>query len=219
MIKAVLFDLDGTLIDSIDVIVELLDDVLHELKINADANKARHLIGMSPWDIIQEVTGLKTFEEQDKVIQLWAKKYISALFAENKVHLTKGAIEVLAALKNKGLKIGIASSLKSSIIGDLLPHYNLSPYISAYAGVDEVKNPKPAPDVFILAAQKLGVDPKETLVVGDAPYDILGGRAIGAITVLFRPNSVSDNLKATPDYVITELKQLLGIVSKHTTQN
>ena len=219
MIKAVLFDLDGTLIDSIDIIIELLDDVLHELGINADANKAKSLIGMSPWEIIQQVTGLKTFGEQDKVVQLWAKKYINTLFAEGKVQLTKGAIEVLTALKNKGLKIGIASSLKSSIIGDLLPHYKLSPYISAYAGVDEVKNPKPAPDVFILAAQKLGVNPKETLVVGDASYDILGGQAIGAVTVLFRPNGNSDNLGVTPDYVITELKQLIEIVNKHTTQN
>jgi len=213
MIKAVIFDLDGTLIDSIDVIIELLDEILREFGINADANKARRLIGMSPWEIIKEVTGLETFEEQDKIVQVWAKRYMKALFAENRVNLTKGTLEVLEELKKRGLKIGIASSLKSSIIKDLISHYKLDPFISAFTGVDEVKKPKPAPDVFVSTAEKLGVNPKETIVVGDALYDVLGGRAARAVTVLFRQNEEYD-IEVTPDYVIKEMPQLVKIVDK-----
>ena len=213
MIKAVIFDLDGTLIDSIEVIIKLLREVLHEFGINADADKARKLIGMSPWEIIKEVTGKATFEEQDKIVQVWAKKYMKALFTDNQVHLTKGTLEVLKELKKRGLKIGISSSLKSSIIRDLISHYGLNPYISAFTGVDEVKRPKPAPDVFISTAEKLGVSPKESIVVGDAIYDVMGGHTAGAITVLFSQEGEYNNkADIAPNYVITEIPQLIEIV-------
>ena len=120
--------------------------------------------------------------------------------------------QVLRKLKELGIKIGIASSLKRDIITDLIKHYDIGLYIDAYVGTDEVKNTKPAPDIFIEAAKRLNVDPKECIVVGDSAHDIIGGTKMGAVTVLYNPSLRNINLDIKPDFVIRKMTELLTII-------
>ncbi|MGQ4833876.1 MAG: HAD family hydrolase [Candidatus Asgardarchaeia archaeon] len=212
MIKAVIFDFDGTLIDSIEVIINVLGDALRALGIEGDPKKAEPLIGMNAWKIVEAVTGLKSFEDQDKVVQEWARRYLIAILKEGRVPLSTHVDQVLRKLKELGIKVGIASSLKRSIIKDLINHYDIGIYIDAYVGTDEVKNSKPAPDIFIETAKRLGVDPKECVVVGDSAYDIIGGSKMGAVTVLYNPKLKKVDTPVKPDFVIRKMTELLTII-------
>ena len=116
LVEGVIFDLDGTLIDSIDAIIDALSDALSTFGVKGNLDKAANLIGLNPWKIIGEITGINNFEEQDKIVQLWAKNYLKAILEENKVPLFPETIEVLSVLKNWGYKIGIASSLTRSCL-------------------------------------------------------------------------------------------------------
>jgi len=214
LVEGVIFDLDGTLIDSIDAIIDALSDALSTFGVKGNLDKAANLIGLNPWKIIGEITGINNFEEQDKIVQLWAKNYLKAILEENKVPLFPETIEVLSVLKNWGYKIGIASSLTRSIIEKLLSFYKIEPYIDAYVGNDEVKRSKPAPDIFIETARRLQVPGDRCLVVGDAEADIAGGKAMGAITVLFNPRNNQYNYDIKPDFEINSLRQILDILKK-----
>lgn len=213
MIKAVIFDLDGTLIDSIDMILQTLDLALKQFGVHGDLNRAEQMVGMNPWKIIEEITGLKSFEEQDRIVQEWAKRYLSAILKNNAVSLSDGVVELFEELKRKNIKIGIASSLSKSFIQKLIRHYGIESFIDAFVGNDEVKNSKPAPDIFIETAKRLNVRPSDCIVVGDAEYDIIGGNKMGAITVLYNPRSRPYNSKAKPTYVIRHISKVLSFLS------
>ncbi len=211
MIRGVIFDFDGTLSDSIPVVIELLDEVFAEFGIDVDAKKAEPLIGMDAWKIIEEITGIHDRKRIDDIVQRWAKKYVDAVLVENRIKLFDNVKNVLEKLRNMGLRIGISTSIISPIANKFIEHYGLTNYIDALSGADEVERGKPAPDIFIKTADKLNLPPENTIVVGDAEYDILGGKAMGAITVLFAPNSTKNNT-IKPDFEITNLDDLIDLI-------
>jgi phosphoglycolate phosphatase len=82
-----------------------------------------------------------------------------------------GAVAMLAGLHQKGLKIAVATNDSFERTKSLMELAGMGPYISAYACRDEVRDGKPAPDLFILACARLGLKPRECLVVGDSILD------------------------------------------------
>ncbi len=219
MIKAVIFDFDGTLSNSIPVVIELLDEVFHELNIDANAKDAESLVGMDAWKIIEQITGIQDRKKVDEIVQNWAKKYVEAVLVKDRIELFPDTKEVLSELRNQGLKIGIGTSIISKITQRFLKHYGLHEYIDAFTGADEVERGKPAPDIFQRTAEKLDVRPSETIIVGDAEYDIIGGSKMNAITVLFTPDKSNKNFKITPDYKIKSLRDLIPLIQELQNSN
>ncbi len=105
-----------------------------------------------------------------------------------------GVREILAYLKEKGMKIAVASSSWRSQVDYNLTTSGLSKYFDELATGEEVLNGKPAPDIFLLAARKLGLAPTECYVFEDSPNGVRAGAAAGCATVM-----IPDVLPATEE--------------------
>ena len=180
--KAVLFDLDGTLVDSMWVWRNIDIDFLSAIGQELPDDLQKCIEGMSFTETAEYFK--KRFDIKDDVEDIKSKwnqmaydKYTS------EVRLKKGAKEFLARLKADGILVGIASSNSMTLIEGALKAEGVLEYFDAITTACEAGAGKPAPDIYLLAAKKLGVEPEKCLVFEDIPMGIMAGNAAGMTTV------------------------------------
>ena len=203
-IEAVLFDLDGTLVDSMwmwgAIDVEYLGR--HGLTLPKDLQKAIEGMSFSETAVyFKKRFSLPEPLEEIKAewIAMSKEKYA------HEVSLKPGAREFLEYLKSHGYKAGIATSNGRELLNAVVEGQGLSPYFQAGAG-------KPAPDVYLKVAEELNVDPKNCLVFEDTPAGVRAGKAAGAkvcsIFDLYARERQAEN-RSLADYYIRDFYQVL----------
>ena len=212
-LQAVIFDIDGTLLDSIDIMAKAAKRTAEILKSDVDLEAVKGLIGKPPEEIIKKVFKVYDADQIRKIRDIWAKEAEKLLVKERQGRLFPNAIEVLRWLKENGFKVGLGSSLIRDLIKKIGEAYGFLKYVDAYVGSDEVPHGKPAPDTFLEVARRLRVSPKEAIIVGDTVYDIIAGLRGGFKTILFSTKEITPpNIK--PDYIIGDLKEVISIIKK-----
>jgi HAD superfamily hydrolase (TIGR01509 family) len=178
-----LFDLDGTLIDSVYQHVIAWRAALSELGIDLSVWRIHRRIGMSGGLFVHALlreTGRSLSAEDIRELQLaHAAEYSKQL---GSVTALPGARELLAALTASGVRWGIATSGYAATARPALELLGL-PEDTPMVTRDLVRHAKPDPDLFIAAAALLGVDPRHTMVVGDSVWDLLAARRAGALGI------------------------------------
>ena len=121
--------------------------------------------------------------------------------------------ELLKYLRENNYKIAVASSSDTADIKNNLEKTKLEKYIDEIASGAEVENGKPAPDVFLLAAERLGVDAKDCLILEDSKAGIKAGKASGAM-VFMVPDmfTVDKECEDTADRILTNLGEVIEIL-------
>ena len=180
-IKAAIFDLDGTVIDSMWIWEAIDIEFLAKYGIPFDKNYQKQINGMSFNEIavyFRDVLGIP--ESTDNMKACWNRmawdKYC------NDVMPKKGAIEFLKYLKSKGIKTGIGTSNSVELCDAVLKARNLAGYFDVVHTSNEVKTGKPAPDIYLLVADSLGVKPSECIVFEDIYQGLLAGKNAGMRT-------------------------------------
>jgi len=174
-IRAVVFDQDGTLIDTFIPAVHAYSAAvgrtitLGELRAVAHLGAARNLVSAL-------LGHPATDEDDDRFHQALAD-------AVGEVEPYPGIVALLRQLSDRGIPLGVATNSDSRSAGIVLGAHGLDRFMSTVATVDRAGVPKPAPDLLLLAAAELGVDPAEVLFVGDSPADMAAARACGAVAV------------------------------------
>ncbi|KYH38526.1 MAG: haloacid dehalogenase [Candidatus Hecatellales archaeon B24] len=212
-VKAVGFDLDGTLVNNLDQLLEAWKLALENMgvKVKSEMEILRHF-GRRTTDIALEFTGslnaaLRLVEAKDGLYdRLWPKH--SRLFP--------GVTEVLAEVKRRGYLCGVASSNKRERIKRILTRFNIISYMDAVVGYDEVEKGKPHPDMLLELARRLRVQPSQMAYVGDSFYDVEMARRAGGVSILI-PSGLpyeaqGGNLKAEPDYMVKSIKEILSLL-------
>jgi HAD superfamily hydrolase (TIGR01509 family) len=178
-----LFDLDGTLIDSVYQHVIAWRAALSEIGIDLSVWRIHRRIGMSGGLFVHALlreTGRSLSAEDIRELQLaHAAEYSKQL---GSVTALPGARELLAALTASGVRWGIATSGYAATARPALELLGL-PEDTPMVTRDLVRHAKPDPDLFIAAAALLGVDPRYTMVVGDSVWDLLAARRAGALGI------------------------------------
>lgn len=169
-IKAVIFDLDGVIVSTDDYHYRAWKFMANEEGIYFDRTINERLRGVSRMESLEIIMekATKEYTNQEK-IEMAEKK--NSLYRELLNELTPkdilpGVMKVLENLKECRIKIAIGSSSKNTPM--ILEKIGLKDYFDAVADGNEIKNSKPDPEVFLLAAKKLAVDPEQCLVVEDA---------------------------------------------------
>lgn len=180
--KAVLFDLDGTLVDSMWVWRNIDIDFLSAIGQELPADLQKCIEGMSFTETAEYFK--KRFSIDDDVEDI-KKKWNQMAYDKytSEVKLKKGAKEFLARLKSDGIRIGIASSNSVILIEGALKAEGVLEYFDAITTGCEAGAGKPAPDIYLLAAKKVGIAPSECLVFEDIPMGIMAGNSAGMTTV------------------------------------
>lgn len=172
--KAVLFDLDGTLVDTIPLIVKTYRSVFNEMAIPWGDNDVVKWIGLPLKDIGLHFAG----ENEPRFYELYQYHY--HLEHDRMTRLHPGTEEILAVLKERGLKLGIVTSKGRPVTLRTIAHTGLDRFMDVVVTAHDVAKHKPDPEPLLKALQLLDTEAAHALYVGDSKYDILTGRRAGA---------------------------------------
>ena len=212
MLKYIFFDLDGTLTDSSVGIIKAVKYALlnFDIEIN-DTQFLRRYIGPPLMDCFKEFNGLSE-EESILALKYYRDYYNVTGKFENKPY--EGVVEMLAMLNEKGLRCVIATSKPEDVMGDVLNHFDLYKYFYSACGatLDSKRNKKSA--VIKYALEKLSINPKECIMVGDHKHDIGGAHENGmkAIAVTYGYGERRELTQQNPEYIVNSVKELKDIL-------
>ena len=182
MIKAILFDLDGTLADSETYYVNGTIKWLSKKGVNIDFKTASGIIGLNmdeTYEYISKISGFSKEEIKKVNEDFFSKedplKYNEVLFND--------VIKCFEELKKQNIKICICSMSPRLYVERFIKECNLNEYIDMYISDDDCRKPKPSPEIYIKAINYLGITPKEAVVVEDAPNGIKAGIGSGAYVI------------------------------------
>ena len=176
-IKAVLFDFDGTIADSLDVWKELDRIFLLRHSIEADSSELdlNGLCFSEAAVYIKNFFGLK--ESAEKIKQEWRTLYKELFFSS--ASLKNKVYEFIKALKREGLKVCIGTSNDREIVSAVMKHSGLLSDIDCILTCCETGKSKPHPKVYLDLASELDADPSECIVFEDSPEGITAGKSAG----------------------------------------
>lgn len=178
MARAVLFDLDGVLVDTYEVWAFLLDDVARRLGYpGIDRESYRASWGQGIEEDVARFYPRHTVEEIRRLYETCYDDHLERL------RVMEGAE---AALRVLGRPKAVITNSPRELARRALRRARLDPYFQAVVGCDDVARSKPAPDMVFEACRRLGVAPVQALVVGDSRFDEAAARAAGAEFVWFR---------------------------------
>ncbi|MEW6179416.1 MAG: beta-phosphoglucomutase [Chloroflexota bacterium] len=187
MIRAFLFDLDGVLTDTSEFHYLAWKRLADELGLPFDREKNEALRGVSRREsLLLLLNGRPAGEEQ---MEEWMERknryYIEYVSRMTPANLLPGALELLKELHQGGYKVAIVSSSKNTPL--VLERLQIGEWLDAVVDGNAPARSKPAPDLFLLAAGRLGVEPAECLVIEDAEAGIVAGKAAGMRTLGLGP--------------------------------
>lgn len=175
-----IFDLDGTIVDTTALITDTMIAVLARASAAVDPAQVRPTIGRPLTPSIARLLGLPPDDERViRAAAAYRGRFSAAVRERGERLLFPGVRGGLAALRARGLALAVATSKIRASADEVVSATGLGGVFGAVVGHDEVARGKPAPDTALLAAGRLGVPPPRCLVVGDAAVDVLMGRQAG----------------------------------------
>ena len=208
MLKAFIFDLDGTLTDSINIWVSLFKKTFKKYKINVSEEIIKVQFGKPYTEIIEY------FIPEDK------KEAIKHFKTEkDKIDIEKFkpfpfVAKTLKQLKQKDMKIAIATGNNNYMIDSILEKYNLCKYIDYHVCTEEVKKTKPDPEMIFKILKYLKIEKKESILVGDSPYDIQMAKnaKIKSCAVLTGVLNKKSAEEIKPNYIFKNIGGVLDLI-------
>jgi HAD superfamily hydrolase (TIGR01509 family) len=192
-IKAILFDIDGTLVDSNDMHVLAWEEAFAGIGEKFDRQVVHDQIGKGTDMLVPTLLPDLDEDAQEKLGDAHSSVFKAKFLHEAKPFLQ--AHDLLAHTHGRGQKVVLASSASASELDHYLELLDARELVAATTSGDDVKNTKPAPDIFATALDKLeGISANEVLVVGDTPYDIEAAKKCGIATVALRSGKFSDEM-------------------------
>jgi phosphoglycolate phosphatase len=219
-LRAVLFDLDGTLMDTADDITVILNRALAEQHLGSlPPNQVRELIGRGiPTLIARAVERLGRVTDAASQAALLERFYFHHDWLyrldERRASLYPDVAEVLERLHGLGLKLAVVTNKKRDFAVDLLARSGLSAWIHVVVGGDSCARGKPDPQPLHFACDAVHVDPSRALMVGDSLTDVLAARAAGmpVVCVPYGYNEGRDPHTLPCDAFIDTLADLPGLL-------
>jgi len=202
--EAVLFDLDGTLADTLPLIVQTYRKVFRDMKIPWGDNDVVKLIGLPLAEIARRFVG----KREPRFVELY--QYYYQLEHDRLTKLFPGTYEMISRLKNMGLKLGVVTSKGKPVTLRTIAYTGLDCLMDVVVTAHDIVKPKPDPESLLNALAALETAADRSILVGDSSFDILtaqnaGARALG---VTWGLDSREELAKLAPDGLLDSWEEI-----------
>ena len=186
-----IFDIDGTLVDSNDAHAQSWADTFAEAGYDVPFDVVRPLIGMGADKLLPKTIGVKHDSEAGKKLikrrsEIFRKKYLPTL------RPLEGSRALVLRVRADGLKAIVATSAKDEELEGLLKAAGVADLMEEKATASDAKRSKPDPDIVEAAIEASGISPRNLVMIGDTPYDIEAATRAKVRTIAFRSGGWSD---------------------------
>lgn len=193
MLKAVIFDMDGVLLDSHDTWFELNNQLLMR---TGEKEITRAEFDKKHWGVPLEKEEIEALTGDEKSVEAFARS----------IKIFDGSLLTLDKLKGR-YKLGLVTSTPRILVDVVLEHSDMIQYFDAIIALEDAK-PKPSPDGVLQACKLLSVKPNEAIFLGDLPVDVEAGKAAGVKTIAIAPTQGAD-------FSIGSVKELPTLLEKN----
>lgn len=207
-----LFDIDGTLMDTLDAIIASMNGALEAFHVRPlTVEELRPLIGMPvqrQMDLLRGMQGPVV----DQITDLYYEHFMEHV--ERGLPLFPGVADTLPRLAHHPISTMTTRRLHGA--RRMLEVSGIAPYFKTIVGGDEVSRPKPYPDLPLFSARAIGLPPEECVVIGDAPVDILAGRSarMGTVAAMYGYGSPGALREAKPHATIARFADLPAVIEE-----
>jgi HAD superfamily hydrolase (TIGR01509 family) len=181
MVQAVIFDIDGTLIDSVDLHAQAWQDIFLRYGVNTDFQAVRNQIGKGGDKLMKAFLSEQQIARWGKEIESERAKLFQREYPQ--VRPFAGLRGLFERLRKDGIKMALASSAKDDELQAYKKLTGIGPYLDAKISSDDVAHSKPDPDIFLAARQRLGFEPRNIVAIGDTQYDVESAGRAGMSTI------------------------------------
>jgi len=208
--KLIIFDLDGTIVDAYDAIIDSFNYMMKKLHLPAiDPTTIRRAVG---WGDVKLLSPFLHNKIVKKALRIYRPHHKISLL--KKSHPIPGAKNILKYLKKKGYKIAVASNRPSEFSKILIRHLKIDKFFDYVLCADQIKKAKPNPEIINKIMKLFSISRRQTVYVGDMTVDIQAAKAakVKSIAVLTGSSSKKEIKAKKPDYIfknITYIKKVL----------
>jgi len=210
LLKSVLFDLDGTLIDSIPLIRSSFIHTFNQLGIPWGKGEVLGTIGLPLRDVAKHYAP----GNEELFLDVYAKYQREV--QEEMLHPFPGTIDSLIHIRKKGYLTGVVTSKRRKPTRESLNITGINDFIDVVVTVEDTDQPKPHPDSLLSALKQLSVPPAEAVYIGDSIYDIMTGKNAGTATigVTWGIAAKKDLANQHPDFLVDTWEELITALNK-----
>ena len=219
MIKAVLFDMDGVLVDSEELTYTAAIEMLKQRGVTACKEDFTPFIGAGDIAYLGGAAAAHGLKYDPQMSAVTYEIY-DRLVSEHGIAY-KNTYKTVAELKEMGIRRAVCTSADKVKMEINLRSIGLSGMFDALINGRDIKNNKPAPDIYLKGAELLGISPSECLVVEDAKNGILAAKAAGmmqcAVTTTFSAKELSETV--APDFITDDVYGIIGLIRDYNIKN
>jgi pyrophosphatase PpaX len=208
--ETVLFDLDGTVVDSGAIILASM------------RHATREVLGrdFSDEELLQSVGGPGLEAQMSVLAPDHVERLVDVYRSHNEplheeLEACVGMEEVLVRLRNEGRRLGVVTAKRRPTVELAFDRVPIGHLFETIVGGDETERHKPDPEPLLLAAERLGADPAATAYVGDSPFDVLAAKAANMFAVAVTWGRIHDRARLEdeqPDAIVDRAEELLGVL-------
>jgi HAD superfamily hydrolase (TIGR01509 family) len=184
MLKAVIFDMDGVIIDSEPMHNKAYHDMFNEVGIQVSNELYESFTGQSTINICKRLCDHFNLEQSpESLVAIKRKHYKQFFYSNSDLGLIDGVFDLIQDYYNNGLTLVLASSAAMTSINQIFDRFDLNPYFKAKFSGGDLKQSKPHPEIFIKAAEATGFKREECIVIEDSTNGVEAANAAGIYCV------------------------------------
>ena len=182
MPRAAIFDIDGTLVDSVDLHASAWQDAFAKFGHHVTFEQARSQIGKGGDQLLPVFLSEAEQQDHGEAMETWRGER----FREHYLPMVRpfsAVPDLLARVRAAGLKVAVASSAKQNELEKYLQIAGIAQLVDVQTSSEDAEKSKPSPDIFQVALKKLGIDATDAVAIGDTPYDAQAAGKAGMRTI------------------------------------
>lgn len=206
--KAVIFDMDGVIIDSEPIHFEVDIETMKDFGCSISKEELNKYVGTTNEYMFNDIKNKYKLDKPVEEIINYKCELVKRKVIESDLAPIEGIIDLLINLKAKNIPAAIASSSPRDFIEVVVSKFQLEDYFSYILSGEEVENGKPAPDIYVETAKKLGIAPEECIVIEDSKNGVLAAKEAGMKCIGFKNINSGEQDLSMADYIVNSIIEI-----------